>query len=456
MEAPVSGRFEAIDKYIEQHMDGWVQELTELCAKPSVSARHEGIEECAALVAELLGKRGLDTRVEPSSGHPVVLAHGEGVRSDRTMLFYNHYDVQPPEPLELWDSPPFQATVRDGRLYARGAKDDKGELLARLAAIDAMLAVDGSLPCRVTWLVEGEEEVGSNSLPEFVDRHADELHCDAAIWEEGGIDSKGRPQISLGARGLLYVELRVRTLARDGHSGGANLLPNAAWRLVWALSTLKDQSERVLIPGFYDAVRAVSPRQQELLEKLPSQEDEYKQAFRLERLLLGRTGVAVSAAPFDPTCNIAGLTGGYQGPGSKTIVPAVASAKVDFRLVPDQEPRDIAEKLRRHFDSEGFTDIEIEILGPERPGVTDPDAPLVRMCAQTAEEVYGKPALLTPLMGGTTPKYLFTEKGVPVVAPGVGFGASNLTHSPNENVRLLDFKNAARHVARLLATFADA
>ena len=456
MQPEVSSRFEAIDRYIVQHMDGWIAELTDLCARPSVSARHQAIDECAALVAELLGRRGLEARVEASSGHPVVLAHSDGARSNRTMLFYNHYDVQPPEPLELWDSPPFEATIRDGRLYARGAKDDKGELLARLAAIDAIRAVDGGLPCGVTWLVEGEEEVGSNSLPEFVDRHADELHCDGAIWEEGGIDSEGRPRVSLGARGLLYVELRVESLARDGHSGAANLLPNAAWRLAWALNTLKDQNERVLIPGFYDAVRPVSPRQQELLEELPSQEEEYKQSFGLERLLLGRTGVAVNAAPFDPTCNIAGLTSGYQGPGSKTIVPAMASAKLDFRLVPNQDPSDVAEKLRRHLDSEGFADIQIEILGLERPGMTDPDALLVRLCAQTAEKVYGKPALLTPLVGGTTPMYLFTERGVPVVAPGVGFGASNLTHSPNENIRLLDLQNAARHVARLLISFADA
>src|SRR5215472_12796774 len=254
MQPEVSSRFEAIDRYIVQHMDGWIAELTDLCARPSVSARHQAIDECAALVAELLGRRGLEARVEASSGHPVVLSHSDGARSNRTMLFYNHYDVQPPEPLELWDSPPFEATLRDGRLYARGAKDDKGELMARLAAIDA-------------------------------------------IWEEGGIDSEGRPRVSLGARGLLYVELRVESLARDGHSGAANLLPNAAWRLTWALNTLKDQNERVLIPGFYDAVRPVSPRQQELLEELPSQEEEYKQSFGLERLLLGRTGVAVNAAP---------------------------------------------------------------------------------------------------------------------------------------------------------------
>jgi len=452
----MSERFHSVDRYIDEHLDGWLAELTELCAVPSVSARHEGVDDCARLVAELIRRRGFDARVEASAGHPVVLAHAEGANANRTMLLYNHYDVQPPEPLELWQSPPFAAQQRDGRLYARGAKDDKGELVARLAAIDALRAVDGGLPCRLTWLVEGEEEVGSTSLPEFVRAHAGELACDGAIWEEGSIDEEGRPLITLGARGLLYVELSVRTLSRDGHSGGANLLPNAAWRLVWALSTLKDGDERVLIPGFYDAVRGISARQRELLEALPSQEESYKASFGLERLLRDRTGIQVSAAPFDPTCNVAGLTSGYQGPGSKTIVPAAASAKIDFRLVPDQDPDDVCRKLRAHLDAGGFTDVEIVVLGPERPGIVDPDATLVRLCAETAQEVYGKPALVTPLSGGTTPMYLFTEQGVPVVAPGVGFGATNLAHSPNENVRLEDLKNAARHVARLLVRFADA
>jgi acetylornithine deacetylase/succinyl-diaminopimelate desuccinylase-like protein len=452
----MSDRFLSVDRYIDEHLDGWLAELTELCAVPSVSARHEGVDDCARLVAELIGRRGFDARVEPSAGHPVVLAHAEGANAGRTMLLYNHYDVQPPEPLELWESPPFAAQVRDGKLYARGAKDDKGELVARLAAIDALRATGGGLPCRLTWLVEGEEEVGSNSLPEFVRQHAGELACDGAIWEEGGIDEEGRPVITLGARGLLYVELRVRALSRDGHSGGANLLPNAAWRLVWALGTLKGTDERVLIPGFYDGVRGISARQRELLEALPSHEESYKASFGLERLLLDRTGMAVAAAPFDPTCNIAGMTGGYQGPGSKTIVPAAASAKIDFRLVPDQDPDDICRKLRGHLDACGFTDVEIEVLGPERPGIVDPDAPLVGLTAETALDVYGKAALITPLTGGTTPMYLFTERGVPVVAPGVGYGSTNLAHSPNENVRVEDLRNAARHIARLLVRFADA
>jgi acetylornithine deacetylase/succinyl-diaminopimelate desuccinylase-like protein len=448
-------RFAAIDRHIETHLEGWLAELTALCRVPSVSARHEGIEECAILVSDLLASRGFESEVLPSDGHPVVLAHSPGANAGRTMLLYNHYDVQPPEPLDLWESPPFQPEIRDGLIFARGAKDDKGELVARLAALDALLAVDGCLPCKVTWLVEGEEEVGSPNLPAFVERYAERLRCDGAIWEEGGTDAEGRPQVTLGARGMLYLELGVRALSRDGHSGTANLVPNAAWRLVWALGSLKGPDERVRIPGFYEGIRPISDRQRQLLAALPSQEEPIKESFGLDELLLGRTGQEVVAAPFEPTCNIAGLTAGYQGEGAKTVIPAVASAKVDFRLLPGQDPFQVARQLREHLDRQHFGDVGIKILGAERAGVVDPDDPLVSLTVATAEEVYGKPAQLLPMSGGTTPTYLFTEKGVPVVTPGVGFGTSNLAHSPNENMRLVDFKNAARHVARLLAGFAE-
>ena len=451
----MSERFAAVDRHLAQHLDGWLAELAALCRIPSVSARHEGVEECSVLVADLLAARGFDAEVIRSSGHPVVLAHAGGAHPERTMLLYNHYDVQPPEPLELWESPPFQPALRDGKVFARGAKDDKGELVARLAALDALLAVDGQLPCNLTWLVEGEEEVGSPNLPAFVEAHADRLRCDGAIWEEGGTDAEGRPMLTLGARGMLYVELGVRALSRDGHSGNANLIPNAAWRLIWALASLKSPDERVRIPGFYDRIRPLSERQRQLLEQLPSQEAATKESFGLERLLLGRSGFEASAAPFEPTCNVAGLTAGYQGEGSKTVIPAVASAKLDFRLLPDQDPMEVLTLLRAHLDREGFADVAIKLDSGERAALVDPDDPLGRIAAETGEEVYGKPALLVPMSGGTTPKYLFTEKGVPVVTPGVGFGASNLAHSPNENLRIVDLESAARHVARLLARFAE-
>jgi len=445
--------FGAIDSYISEHQKEWIAELAELCAVPSVSARHEGIDQCAALVARMLERRGFAVEVSPTSGHPVVLGHAGGSNRSRTLLFYNHYDVQPPEPLELWESPPFKLTERDGSVFARGSKDDKGEFICRLAALDAIRAVTGSYPCDITWLAEGEEEVGSPNLPAWVEQHTVRLRADAAIWEEGGIEVDETPIVRLGARGLLYVELSVKVLSRDAHSGQANLLPNAAWRLVWALASIKGSDERILIPGFYEAVRQPTPREEELLAAMPKGADDIRDEFGLHGLLGGVTDV--SRAYFSPTANIAGIGAGYQGEGSKTVIPARASAKVDFRLVPDQDPYDISAKLRRHLDASGFGGVEIEVLGAERPGITDPDAAVVRLNAEIGAEIYGKPPRIAPLTGGTTPMYLFTERGVPVVAPGVGWGAMNRAHSPNEFMRLKDFDRAAKHIARLAVRFAE-
>ncbi|GAC1656772.1 MAG: M20/M25/M40 family metallo-hydrolase [Candidatus Dormibacteraceae bacterium] len=448
--------FGQVDAYIAAHVQDWMAELKDLCRIPSVSARHEGIDECAAHVASMLERRGFVAQVTPTEGgHPIVLAKAAGSNRQRDLLFYNHYDVQPPEPLDLWQSPPFELTERDGAVYARGSKDDKGEFVARLAALDALRAVTGALPCDVTWLAEGEEEVGSPHLPAWVSAHAGELEVQGAIWEEGGVEADGTPIVRLGARGLLYVELSVSTLSRDAHSGNANLLPNAAWRLTWALATLKDAEERILVPGFYDGCRPPTASEEALLVKMAKTGGaaDVGREFGLERLLGGVTDV--HRAYFTPTCNIAGIGAGYQGRGAKTVIPAAARAKLDFRLVPGQDPDDIAVKLRRHLDDGGFADVLIEIIGAERAGITDADDPVVRLNAAVAEEVYGRPAQVTPLTGGTTPMFLFTERGVPVVAPGVGWGAMNRAHSPNEFMRLQDFEKAVRHLARFVVRFAD-
>src|SRR5437588_6366285 len=331
-----------------------MEELRQLCAIPSVSARHQAIDECAALVARMLERRGFAATVSETGGHPIVLAHADGAKRKPDLLFYNHYDVQPPEPLWLREGPLFVFAPRVGAALARGSRDDEGECVARLASLDALAKAGGGYPCRLTWLAEGEEEVGSPHLPEWVEKHRHELAVDGAIWEEGGIDAQGHPLITLGVRGLLYVELRVQTISRDAHSGQANLLPNAVWRLVWALASLKGVDERINISGFYDAVRHPSPVERDLLAKLPSQEENIKKEYGIDRLLLDRRGIDVVAATFDPPCNIAGIGGGYQGPGSKTAIPSRATCKVDFRLVPEQDPYDIATKLRRHLDKAGF------------------------------------------------------------------------------------------------------
>jgi acetylornithine deacetylase/succinyl-diaminopimelate desuccinylase-like protein len=223
--------------------------------------------------------------------------------------------------------------------------------------------------------------------------------------------------------------------------------------MIWALASIKGTDERIRIPGFYDGVRKPTDREEELLAAMPDSSAEYRREFGIDRLLNGVTDV--NRAFFEPTANVAGIGAGYQGEGSKTVIPARAVAKMDFRLVPDQDPEDVLAKFRRHLDAGGFGEVEIEVLGAERPGMTDPDSPLVRLMAETAEEVYGRPPTISPLTGGTTPMYLFTEQGVPVVAPGVGWGARNRAHSPNEFMRVADFVNAARHIARLLLRFAE-
>ena len=447
---------EALDDYLDASLNDYIDELSLLCAQPSVSARSEGTTECAGLVGEILEAHGFHVESFETPGNPILVGTMAGA-SERTLLFYNHYDVQPPEPLELWETPPFQPTVRDGALYARGAKDDKGELVARLAAVDAVReAHGGTPPCGVKVVVEGEEEIGSPHIAQFVNDHRDHLACHGAIWEEGGIDVESHPEIQLGKRGILAVELSVRTMRQDAHSGGAHILPNAAWRLTHALATLKDTDERVLIDGFYDDARPPSERDRELFKQLPDIEPIYRETFGLDRFLREATGVDLLRNVFEPTCNIQGVTTGYQGAGIKTVIPSTATAKLDFRLVPDQDPEDIFQKLRSYLDDQGFEDVEATWLGAMWPERVSPDDPFVELTAQTGEAVYGKPARLVPITGGSSPVYAFARPlgNIPVVTCGVGYW-DNRVHAPNEHVRLDDFLNASRHVARVLDGFAD-
>ncbi|HBY99052.1 MAG TPA: peptidase M20, partial [Chloroflexi bacterium] len=403
----MADRAHQIDAFLEASLDDSIRETAQLCAQPSVSATGEGTLECAELVGQLLERHGFHVQPFATAGNPIIVGRADG-QSDRTLLFYNHYDVQPPEPLDLWTSPPFEPTVRDGALYARGAKDDKGEFVARLAAIDAVRAShDGHLPCGITFVVEGEEEIGSPHIAQFVQEHLSLLTCQGALWEEGGIDPDCRPDVVVGARGALAVELSVETMQRDAHSGRAHILPNAAWRLVRALAGLKDANERVRIAGFYDQARPMSELDRELVDALPVHEELYRDVYGVKAFLLGRSGKELNRAVFEPTCNIQGITTGYQGAGTKTVIPARATAKLDFRLVPEQDPEDILAKLRAHLAAQGFDDVTVTRLGAMWPAKASPDDPLVQLTARTGEEVYGLPAVINPLAGGSSPIYAF-------------------------------------------------
>jgi acetylornithine deacetylase/succinyl-diaminopimelate desuccinylase-like protein len=446
---------QAIDQAIHARLDQSLEELKKLCAQPSVSAQGSGMQECAELVAEMLAVRGFDARIMPSAGFPVVYAERSGA-SDRTLLFYNHYDVQPPEPLNLWESPPFEPTVREGKLYARGVSDDKGHIQCRLTAIDAILDVYGELPCNVKFVIEGEEEIGSLNLPGFIEKHADLLASDACIWEFGGVDHEGTPIQVAGLRGICYVELSVQTAVRDAHSGlGGSIFPNAAWRLVWALNTLKGSDERIRLPGFYDRVKPPSETDIALLERLPDPAGEYRDTYQIHSFIKGLESDLnlKREQAFSPTCTICGLTSGYQGPGSKTVLPAVASAKVDFRLIPDQDPDEVILQLRDHLDSEGFEDIEITYLGGNPPGRTDPKDPFLQLVVEEAKDVYGVPQIIVPMSGGSGPNHAFLRHlNLPIATIGVSYPGANI-HAPNENIVLDNFVSGVRHTARVLVRF---
>ena len=445
-----------IDSYLDSHLDESIAELSRLVAQPSVAAQNWGMEEAAQLVAEMLQARGFNTQILPTGGPPVVVAERQGRNQSKTLLFYNHYDVQPPEPLDLWDSPPFEPQQREGKLYGRGVSDDKGHLVSRLFAIDAILEVDGELPCNVKFVVEGEEEVGSVHLPEFVRQNKDLLAADACIWEFGGVDHREVPIQSLGMRGICYVELSVETADVDIHSGlGGSIFPNAAWRLVWALNTLKGPDERIRIPGFYDPVKPPTSRDIELAKAQPDLAEEYKTRFGVQTFLKGLTGGVelYLAEVFEPTCTICGLTSGYQGIGSKTVLPAKASAKVDFRLVPDQTPPQVVEQLRAHLDAEGFSDVKIEFLGGGPPARTNPDDPFIQLVVETADQVYERPMEIIPMVGGSGPNHAFIhELGLPVATAGIGYPGSR-AHAPNENIRLDLYLLGAKHIIRILKEF---
>ncbi|MFZ0544345.1 MAG: M20/M25/M40 family metallo-hydrolase [Candidatus Promineifilaceae bacterium] len=444
-----------IDEFVNSHTEDFIDALSTLCGQPSISAQNVGIQECAELVAQMLEDHGYQSEIMPSSGNPVVYGEGDG-ESDKTILFYLHYDVQPAEPLELWESPPFTLTRRNGNLYARGAADDKGHIVTRLAGLAAVQHALGHLPCNVKFIIEGEEELGSPNMPAFVESHQELLAADGCVWEFGGVNHDGAPTQTLGLRGICYVELAVRTANQDAHSGlGGSIFPNAAWRLVWALNSLKGQDERILIPGFYDDVLPPSDTDLELLAQLPDEAEKVKEMYGLKSYIKGLTGGLEykKAAIFEPTCTICGLDSGYQGPGSKTVLPAEARAKVDFRLVPDQKPEDILKKLRAHLDAQGFDDIEIIYHGGTQPAKTDPNDPFVLLTNETAEQVYGRKMVVSPMSGGSGPNYPFVHTlKLPVVATGVGYPGTSI-HAPNEHIRLNDFIQGIRHTAYLVEAF---
>ena len=441
-----------IDTYLEEHLASYIDLIIRLCKQPSISSSGEGVEQCARLVCEVLNEHEINTAPYQTPGFPIIIGKKEG-KSKRTLLFYNHYDVQPADPLELWDHPPFEPAVEAGKLYARGARDDKGEFVSRIAAVMAVNEVLGYLPCNVKFLLEGEEECGSPHLTDFVQNHIEDIRSDGAIWEEGYVEAGEYPTLTLGVRGILYIEMSVQTMTADAHSGLAHVLPNAAWRLHNALRTIRSSDSKILIPGFYKEVIKPDEKEKALFDKWPDAGNLWKEQYGLMGFSDNLEGSQLRYAVFDPTCNLDGFGSGYLGYGTKTVIPSKAMAKMDFRLVPNQDPEDIVQKLRHHLNDEGFGDIEIKVLGKMNPFRTPIDDPLVDLSVRKGEEVYGKPVLIGPIATWSSPVHAVAHPlGIPVVNPGIGYW-DNRSHAPNEHIRIKDFLNGARHIARIILDF---
>ncbi len=439
---------DAVTTYLDEH-EGEAQALLErLCRQPSVAAQGLGMPEMADMVESLLSDTGFQTQRLYAEGAPPAIYGELRGRSPYTVLLYNHYDVQPAEPLELWHSPAFEPTVRDGKLYARGAADNKGEIAARLTAIRALRAVLGELPITLHWIIEGEEEIGSPHFGAIASTYASLLRADACFWEGEGFGPTGRPELMLGTKGLLYVQLDVQGTGIDAHSGAAPILPSAAWRMVQALATLRTPEGHIRIPGFYDAVLKPSEAQLDAIADQPNMDAELREAFQVQQFVDGLAGAALAErAAFTPTCNIAGLVSGYTGEGSKTVLPAKAMAKIDFRLVPNQDPEDILAKLQTHLKDQGYDDIKITTFGRAEPVVTPIDEPLVQRIATIAESYNGKKPAINPIAGGTLPLLgaLRRYVGVPGLSvPGNPTYWANGAHAPNEHIRLDDLREAVR------------
>lgn len=431
-------------------------DLKSLVGQPSISAHGTGLSECAELVRTRMSSLGfVARRMNVPEAPDVVYGELKGRKNAKTLVIYNHYDVQPAEPLNEWDSEPFIPTVKDGKMYGRGVGDDKGELVARFSAIESLLQTEGSVKPNIKWIVEGEEEVGSPHFHNFVLKNRVMLKGDGCLWEEGDRSATGVPEIELGVKGLLYVEFRLKVGAKDQHSMYGPIAPNPAWRLVNLLKTIKDEKNRILIGGFYDGVKKPTAEEKKYLKKNKFSTRELIKAIQIDYLYEGRDDAdTITKLLYSPSANIAGFGSGYLGHGSKTIVPKEAFVKMDFRLVADMHADDILAKLRRHLRRHGFTDVELIVHSKEDPAKTPVKSYIAQTMIDCVKIVEESEPNVWPTSAGTGPLNLFTNKlrlptamGLGVNYAGAGF------HAPNEHIVLDYYHKGIKQLICLFSIF---
>jgi acetylornithine deacetylase/succinyl-diaminopimelate desuccinylase-like protein len=446
-----------IQAYLQANRERFVAELRTFCQIPSITSDRKATEEAAQYVISWLEQLGIQYEVYPQEGGNPILLGTYPSSGQRRLLFYNHYDVQPPDPLDEWHSPPFEARLTDdGRIIARGVADNKANLLSRLFALEAILATESQPGADLVFLIEGEEEAGSPHLFAFVRKHIDSLRADGAMWEAGEVDDDGRPILRLGQKGMLVVELQLRPLRSDLHSMWSPLVDNPGLQLMHTLMTLWDgnpASSRIALPGFYDNVVPHNARELAMLDDIPFPEEWYLSLFGLEAFRNRLQGTALKEALFyRPSINLDGFSTGHTSEGVKTVLPASARALIDIRLVPEQRVEDVLASLRTHFRS--APGLDIKAFSAHNPARTSPDTRIVQIAQEAARYAYSAEPIIQPTAIGSGPMWIFTnELGVPTVeGAGSGHPGRNI-HAPNENIYVDNFLTCIQQVARLMQIF---
>ncbi len=440
----VKPQLEELKTNVKKEVQDSIGILTEYLKLPTISAQNSAIPETVAYVVKMIEDAGGEAQVlDDLGGNPVVYAFfaaGDQGHSNKTLLFYNHYDVQPPDPLDEWNSEPFNPVIEDGVLFARGVADNKGDLVARLTAIKVLQNAAGGLPCNIKFLIEGEEEIGSPNLAPYLKKYKDLFAADACIWEFGGKDAEERINMVAGIKGMAYLELTCKGADIDMHSSVGAYVDNAAWRLVQALSTMKNQQNEILVEGFYDGIIPPTDEEIEAVQALPFDEEAVGRLYGLTRPLItdAKGQDPREAMVFHPTMTICGIVSGYTGEGTKTVLPKNAMAKIDCRLVPGQDPNHILDSVEKHLKKHGFDDVQVKSINGQKAYRSDYNHPFVKHVIKTANEVYEAGSVIAPNSAGTGPMYEFGEQlKLPIVSNGVGWVQSK-AHAPNESIRLKD------------------
>ncbi|MFN2532863.1 MAG: M20/M25/M40 family metallo-hydrolase [Pyrinomonadaceae bacterium] len=446
------------DRYVERHARNFTERLQALCRMPSVAARGSGMRAIVDAVEQSMQRVGIGTRsFRMGSGYPIIF--GECGSGSQTFVVYGHYDVQPVGQLTEWSYGPFAATIVDGKLYARGAANSKADLVARLAAVETFQKTFGKLPITLRFIVEGEDGLGSPSLYRFTKEHAELLAADGCIWDEGSRDTKETPVVSLGFKGITFLELRAHGPRTDLHSKWGAIVPNPAWRLVQALATITSPKGVITIDGFSSHIAPINEEDAKALQAIELDEVGLKHEFRISNWLRSMKGKAlVKEHIFGPTCTICGIHTGHTEAGAKTILPSTAMARLDFRLVPDLTADLVVQILREHLDVRGFRDIEIIELGNAPLAKSSSRSAVARAVIDSVNDVYGVPALVYPMDPSSGPVGAVCgaqEPATPVASFGTSYAGSN-PHGPDENIRIEDFLQSIKFIGRVLNRLADA